>query len=318
LAFVLGIDEAGLSPVLGPLVVSGALFSTRDRDEGGNFWRMLDSCVCSKPSKAAGRLVVADSKTIHKKGNLTRLEEGVFSFLHSRGDRRISNLKQLLGRLDASVAIEECPWYELSSLKVPVAAWRNTARDHGERLQSVMEARGMAFVAAYSEPVPGGQFNRDLDRTRNKAMLLWERVSRIIYKALKASSGHNLTVCVDRLGGRDRYDQLLEDVFEGMRPERAKAGRDVSAYEYSYGGKRVRVLFLKSGEEKAMPVALASMISKYVRELFLKQLNGWFCERMPGLKPTAGYHVDGRRFLRETEKFRRENEVPDEILIRKG
>jgi ribonuclease HII len=317
-AYVLGIDEAGLSPVIGPLVVSGTLFKTAEEFEGANFWRLLEDCVCSRLKDAAGRLVVADSKKLHKKGDLSRLEEGIFSFLYSRGAKRVTNLAGLLKQVNAQVEHEQYPWYNPQDLKLPTKIWRNTALKHAERLNAGMAKAGMAFIAAYSEPVLGGQFNADIARTRNKAMLLWERVSRIVYNALKACKDENLTVCIDKLGGRERYDNLLEDVFGEMQPKRAKAGKDISAYEYSFGGRRVRVLFLKSGEEKALPVALASMFSKYVRELFLMQLNAWFCEHLPGLKPTAGYHRDGWRFLNETQEFRDANGIPETLLIRKG
>lgn len=317
MAYVLGIDEAGLSPVVGPLVVSGTLFRTSDDTEGANFWRLLESCVASRPRGAAGRVVVADSKALHKKGDLTRLEEGVFSFLYSRGDRRITNLAQLLTRLNVKIEHERYPWYEPASLKLPTRVWRNTARRHGTKLRAAMEKAGMAFAAAYSQPVLEGRFNADLSRTHNKAVLLWERVARIMYAALQVCRGENLTVCVDKLGGRGRYDELLEDVLE-IRPTRSRMGREISAYEYSWAGKRVRVLFMRSGEEKALPVALASMFSKYVRELFLLQLNEWFCERLPGLAPTAGYHKDGWRFLNETKDFRERNEIPETLLLRNG
>jgi ribonuclease HII len=315
-AYVLGIDEAGLSPVVGPLVVSGTLFKTSAADEGANFWRMLEGCICSRAREAAGRLIVADSKAVHKKGDLTRLEEAVFSFLYSRGDRRITNLAQLLKRINASIEHEDYPWYEPEKLDLPTKAWDNTARRHGRTLRKAMRNEEMAFVAAYCEPVLAGRFNGDIARTRNKSTLEWERVSRIIYSALKVCGGENLTVCVDKLGGRERYDDLLEDVLGDAQPDRAKMGKDVSVYEYSRSGGRVRVLFIKSGEEKALPVALASMFSKYVRELFLIQLNEWFCERLPGLKPTAGYHKDGWRFVNETKSYREENGIQEKLLVR--
>ena len=46
-----------------------------------------------------------------------------------------------------------------------------------------------------------------------------------------------------------------------------------------------------------MPVAMASMLSKYTRELFMDRLNAWFIGHQSDLKPTAGYAQDGKRFL---------------------
>ena len=42
---------------------------------------------------------------------------------------------------------------------------------------------------------------------------------------------------------------------------------------------------------------LASCFAKYLRELMVESMNRWFQSQVPDLKPTAGYYVDGRRFL---------------------
>ena len=46
-----------------------------------------------------------------------------------------------------------------------------------------------------------------------------------------------------------------------------------------------------------MTVAVASMVSKYVREVCMVQFNRWWAQRVPGIKPTAGYPVDAGRFM---------------------
>ena len=38
------------------------------------------------------------------------------------------------------------------------------------------------------------------------------------------------------------------------------------------------------------------MVSKYVRELLMGEFNHFWREQVPGLKPTAGYPGDSRRF----------------------
>jgi ribonuclease HII len=43
-------------------------------------------------------------------------------------------------------------------------------------------------------------------------------------------------------------------------------------------------------------VALASMISKYVRELLMREFNRYWLTHVPGLKPTAGYPLDAGRY----------------------
>jgi ribonuclease HII len=48
-------------------------------------------------------------------------------------------------------------------------------------------------------------------------------------------------------------------------------------------------------------VALASIVSKAIRELWMDGFNAYWCARVPGLRPTAGYPVDARRFRRAIE-----------------
>lgn len=48
--------------------------------------------------------------------------------------------------------------------------------------------------------------------------------------------------------------------------------------------------------ETCLPAALASMASKYLRELAMGALNDFWGKRLPGLQPTAGYPRDAKRF----------------------
>jgi hypothetical protein len=43
-------------------------------------------------------------------------------------------------------------------------------------------------------------------------------------------------------------------------------------------------------------VALASMVSKYLRELLMLEFNRFWCGQVPDLKPTAGYPGDAARY----------------------
>ncbi len=66
---------------------------------------------------------------------------------------------------------------------------------------------------------------------------------------------------------------------------------------------RLGIAFLTEGESAHLPVALASMIAKYVRELAMLRFNAYWGERAASarieLKPTAGYASDAKRWLQE-------------------
>ena len=63
----------------------------------------------------------------------------------------------------------------------------------------------------------------------------------------------------------------------------------------------VHVQFRPEAEEAHLPVALASMTAKMVRELSMSRFNRYWCARMPELKPTAGYVQDARRWLEDLD-----------------
>jgi ribonuclease HII len=48
--------------------------------------------------------------------------------------------------------------------------------------------------------------------------------------------------------------------------------------------------------EELLPVALASMVSKYLREVLMIRFNEFWRQHVPGLKPTKGYPLDAKRF----------------------
>jgi ribonuclease HII len=61
------------------------------------------------------------------------------------------------------------------------------------------------------------------------------------------------------------------------------------------------IRFEVDSESRHMPVALASMISKYTRELLMSRFQAWFLHHAPAVRPTAGYAADAKRFWQEIQ-----------------
>ncbi len=78
----------------------------------------------------------------------------------------------------------------------------------------------------------------------------------------------------------------------------------------------VRLIFREKAESQSMSVALASMLSKYLREGLMRRFNAFWKTHLPELPPTAGYYTDGQRFLRDIDAKRQELGIPDDLLIR--
>jgi ribonuclease HIII len=51
--YVIGMDEAGYGPHLGPLVISASVWQVDDPAKAHNLYRVLKKVVCADPAKAS-------------------------------------------------------------------------------------------------------------------------------------------------------------------------------------------------------------------------------------------------------------------------
>ena len=138
----------------------------------------------------------------------------------------------------------------------------------------------------------------------------------------KQFPAERVEVMVDRQGGRLRYGQVL---FEKICPRSIQVEtevEDLCAYrlirrkaEGAQGS--FRVSFAPESESHWFPVALASMASKYLREVHMLLFNKFWQELQGDLRSTAGYYVDSRRFLLEIKPLRRSLGIDDALLVRR-
>ena len=77
--WVIGIDEAGYGPNLGPLVQAAVALKLPAGDPAG--WDALKGAVRRCVEKADGRLLIDDSKKVYTRGGLEALERGVTPLL---------------------------------------------------------------------------------------------------------------------------------------------------------------------------------------------------------------------------------------------
>lgn len=318
---VAGLDEAGYGPRLGPLVVSCTAFSV-DRPPTPItpcLWELLGPAVCREPGKGKdARVWVADSKQVKpKKDGVRLLELAVLSFL-AAGEGLPGSLPELLGAVgtDPVWAGAAAPWYEgLAAQRLPALCWAGEVHTRAARLRAAGEASGVRFLGAGARVVPEAHFNARVRETDNKAAVLSEACVDLL-RALRAAWPGPLDVLIDKHGGRDSYGRLLDAAFPRCPIEPIEEGGELSAYRIKTPSGPVRVIFRQEAELHGLPVALASMLAKYLREMFMAQLNAWFQARLPGLKPTAGYALDANRFLEDVGSALPRLGVDRELLVR--
>jgi len=249
---------------------------------------------------------------------VVHLERGVLGMLRQLGEAP-AGLGQLLACLAPGAAERAAryPWYAGADPALPRQADAKDLALRANALAETMTREGISLEALRSEVVLAGEFNRLIDATRNKSVAVFGVTSRLIFHVFNTCAGREPTrICADRHGGRVRYLSSLQRMFPGAEIKILEESRRQSSYRVRHGGKSAEIRFITNGDAELLPVALASMLSKYLRELFMEQLNRWWSERVAGLKPTAGYYADGRRFLTDIDAALLDGGVDRSVLIR--
>jgi ribonuclease HII len=300
MAIVVGIDEAGFGPILGPMVVSSSVFSLPRELVKADLWRVLQKSVASKRKRQGGRLLVADSKKAYSKSvGIKHLQRTVLACLGCLGTRPCTT-RELLGVVcpDLPGRMETYPWYRQAGSK-PISADRPDIGIASTVFKKDLASNGMRLLDVSSVCLDVAYYNRLMSAVKNKGSVLFTAVATLIERAYDLLGQDGLTVIVDRQGGRVRYRQNLERMFGDMELKIVSESGTVSSYELSAGRRRMCVHFVVDADERFLPVSLASMVSKYVRELLVESINHYFAGLSPGLQPTAGYWRDGVRFIRD-------------------
>ncbi|MBI1189669.1 MAG: hypothetical protein GC200_03175 [Tepidisphaera sp.] len=319
---IAGIDEAGYGPLLGPMCVGLSVFRcpAPDAAKAPDLWSLLSHAICREPGRGGsldpkGRIAFADSKKL-KLSNaaksvdpLVHLERGVLAALRALEPHTLPTTDDdLFTRLGITMTWHAC--YQAPPCSLPLAS------DAGQlAIASAQFLAGLARAAvslldlrceALSEP----EFNAVIARSGNKSHTTLDAVSRHIEHVWNlysdpAATNARLGIICDRLGGRAEYADILAAMLPGTRIETLEESPTRSRYViHGEGARRAGVSFLVEAEDAHLPVALASMTAKLVRELAMRRFNAYWSRRaldLTGreLKPTAGYAQDGRRWLKD-------------------
>ena len=90
-----------------------------------------------------------------------------------------------------------------------------------------------------------------------------------------------------------------------------------SAYRVDGLKRKVSLVFKPRADGGSLPVALASMLAKYLREVFMRQFNRYWQQHVPDLEPTAGYPTDAGRFYALIQRAMRQLGVKGDHVWRK-
>ncbi|UCE99128.1 MAG: hypothetical protein JSV82_08095 [Planctomycetota bacterium] len=300
---LVGIDEAGFGPILGPLVVSSSTFLLPHHLLTSDLWQILRKSVGSRRKHLAGRLLITDSKKAFNKSLGTKhLKRTILACLRCL-DKKPATLTELLNHLcpDCLNRLETYPWYREVE-KYKILTDETDAAIVSAVLGEDLVTNGIELLELKSYCLDVAYYNKMVDTVKNKASVLFTATSRLIKNAFDNFGGEVLQIIVDRQGGRVRYQRILQRMFPEMELKILIESPTNSSYELQADGKQMRLHFAVDADERFFPVSLASMLSKYLRELLVDNINRYFVSHCSQLRPTAGYWKDGLRFIDDLKK----------------
>ncbi|MBM4000923.1 MAG: hypothetical protein FJ297_15530 [Planctomycetes bacterium] len=326
--YVIGVDEAGYGPNLGPLVITATVWRLPDGCEPRDLDRTLRPFVSPPGVCPAAPLVVGDSKALYRSGgSLGPIEQVVLGAALSLGLpcgtwRRLWDAFVATGPAGAAAQgflddFRSQPWHDRYDAPLPIAAESRDVLDATRHWHDLARAAGIELSAIRSLVVFPHRWNAVVRTDGTKGAALTRLTLELVDSCRRSDAVEGPTsVYCDKHGGRTRYGRALQEMLPDTLVEVHQERRDESVYRAGTGPDRIEFRFSAKGDRR-IPCGLASMVSKYLRELAMKAFNAYWRERLPGIRPTAGYPADARRFRREIEPARHALGIAEDVLWRK-
>jgi hypothetical protein len=173
--------------------------------------------------------------------------------------------------------------------------------DDGRRALEKLGRAGVSVRRARSSVACVRAYNEGVDRWGSKVRVDLALFERLMSDARDALAS-DLDVICGMVGGIRRYAEHFTSI-DGERLERVVESRTTCRYRVAGIGD---VRFEVDSDASHLPVALASMLGKYVRELAMHRQNTFYRRHDPALPEVSGYYdPTTSRFVRASKLLRR-------------
>jgi hypothetical protein len=246
---VVGTDEAGYGPNLGPLVVAATAREAAANADG------VEAAFAGATAGIAG--LWGDSKQIFRGGaGFAALERGAMAGIAACGGGVPDRWAGLLATVAASGG-EPAEWAEAAEqLRLPRENSRAGAAAAAEKASATLATSGLRLVAVRCRLVQPREFNTLLAAGANKSDILSQATLDLAAALLAPAAGTTVVWCA-RHGGRRRYAPLVSRALAAPLVQVVTETPEWSAYRVPAADCRVE--FSVRGDSR-LPVALTSRI----------------------------------------------------------
>lgn len=309
-----GIDENGLGPRLGPLIVTGVLARAEtepaSREVQGPAAHLFDA-------------LLGDSKRLVGFGHSALGEAWARVLCRHQGievnspDALVRALSidpiDLLQRCCPKSARPLC-WPELSGGPETEARFEADGEllDRVDALHGALASHGIHLLLAKSAIVCTQKLNAARDEGRTRLDVDLEAMERL-FLAMRDRVGHRLRVHCGKVGGLTFYASR----FRHVRIDALGILKETQALS-AYRSAGAEICFVLDAEPKHQLVALASLVGKWLRDHFMNRLLAHLRRGHPDWPLASGYNDPvTKKLIALSEIGRRVQAIPDACFLRR-
>ncbi|MDO4586954.1 MAG: hypothetical protein Q4C95_06600 [Planctomycetia bacterium] len=265
--------------------------------------------ICRSKTDYQGIFPIVDSKKLYQSsGSLSPLERTFLrAFVWIHGPIQKLSFAETLAFLDD---VSEPPfWEKEKKILLPYDSKTESIlllEESFRPIKSYFDTNRISLLSLKSRRVFPNEYNKKTEKMLKSDFLAETTltlISKMIHLIINSPFQQEpIIILCDKLGGRNKYEALLTFFFPGSKITTLCESKALSSYQMTiFPNKnilRFEIRFQMKGESN-IPTALASICSKYIREISMKLFNDFWQCHIPNLKPTAGYPVDAKRFYQE-------------------
>ncbi len=309
---VVGVDENGLGPRLGPLVVTAVTVIAADEKAA--------KVALGRPGRAFATRINDSKKLVsYKERALGEAWARVLADSLAMPTKTPSELIFGLSLEPEQKLREPCPRdgdhsQQCFSCEGESYEAENDLLGHVRSDLGRLEKRGLKLLSVRSAIVCTRKLNDAAARGTTRFRVDLHAMERLVLEARAVGKEDVVAVC-GKVGGYNQYSDAFGPLG-GRLHAIVCEGRAQSEYAIPGLG---RLSFVRDADAKHLVVCLASLVGKYVRDVVTARVVRHHKKTMPHLPMVSGYHDPvTNRFIADTDHVRRASGFPSDCFERRA